>query len=300
MTVELRHLRYFLVICDEGSITRAAQRTHLTQPALSRSLRQLETALGVRLIDRDTHSLSLTPAGVVFRQRAAAAIGAFEEALSPQGLQGGPLRLVHAWSAMGPATVPLLRQWRDERPDIPLELRRVDDVVGAVERGAADAGLVRSPRTTGGIKTAVIGREERVAAVSTDSPLATAASLDLADLATETIVLNVVAGTTSLELWPPDCRPRSSIEVANTDDWLSTVAAGQGVGVTTTATRHLHAHPGVKFVPLTDAPKADVVLVWTNPPRHLAVHDLVALLQTWRTRPHITCSAKNPDIGHQE
>src|SRR5215831_18997529 len=63
MTMELRHLRCFLAIAEEGTLTRAATRLHLTQPVVSRTLRQLEDHLGVRLIDRSTHYLGLTAPG---------------------------------------------------------------------------------------------------------------------------------------------------------------------------------------------------------------------------------------------
>ena len=72
MTMELRHLRCFLAIAGEGTLTRAATRLHLTQPVVSRTLRQLEDHLGVRLIDRSTHHLGLTAAGHAFQVRAAA------------------------------------------------------------------------------------------------------------------------------------------------------------------------------------------------------------------------------------
>src|SRR5258705_1886537 len=71
MIVELRHLRCFLAIAKEGNLTRAAARLHLTQPALSRTLQQLEASLGLRLVDRSTHHLALTAAGQAFRDKAA-------------------------------------------------------------------------------------------------------------------------------------------------------------------------------------------------------------------------------------
>ncbi|NEB77822.1 LysR family transcriptional regulator, partial [Streptomyces sp. SID14478] len=80
--IELRHLRCFLAVADEGSVTRAAPVLHLTQPAVSRTLAALETGLGVRLVDRSTHHLALTPEGRAFREKAAAAVAAFEEALA--------------------------------------------------------------------------------------------------------------------------------------------------------------------------------------------------------------------------
>ena len=70
MTIELRHLLAFLAIADEGTLTRAATRLHLTQPALSRTLAQLEKHLGARLVDRSTHHLELTGRGHAFRAKA--------------------------------------------------------------------------------------------------------------------------------------------------------------------------------------------------------------------------------------
>lgn len=85
MTMELRHLRCFLAIAEEGTLTRAATRLHLTQPVVSRTLRQLEDHLGVRLIDRSTHHPGLTAAGHSFRIRAASGISGtkWHKRLSP-------------------------------------------------------------------------------------------------------------------------------------------------------------------------------------------------------------------------
>ena len=66
MEVELRHLRAFVAVAGSRSFTRAAERLFITQPALTRTIRQLESLLGAALIDRDTHPVSLTPAGEEF------------------------------------------------------------------------------------------------------------------------------------------------------------------------------------------------------------------------------------------
>src|SRR5205814_2193429 len=109
MTMELRHLHCFLAIAEEGTLTRAATRLHLTQPVVSRTLRQLEDHLRVRLVDRSTHHLVLTAAGHSFRIRAASAVAAADTAFDPAQLGVWPLRLGHAWSAFGEFTVSLLR-----------------------------------------------------------------------------------------------------------------------------------------------------------------------------------------------
>jgi DNA-binding transcriptional LysR family regulator len=153
MTMELRHLRCFLAIAEEGTLTRAATRLHLTQPVVSRTLRQLEDHLGVRLIDRSTHHLGLTAAGHSFRIRAASAVAAADAAFDPAQLVVWPLRLGHAWSAFGEFTVSLLRSWLQEHPDVPLELRRIEDRTAGLARGEVDAALLRGPVTTPGIRT---------------------------------------------------------------------------------------------------------------------------------------------------
>ena len=69
--MDLRVLQYFLAVAKEGNITRAADALHLTQPTLSRQLKELEEELGVVLFDRGNRKISLTDAGVLFQQRAA-------------------------------------------------------------------------------------------------------------------------------------------------------------------------------------------------------------------------------------
>ena len=73
--MDFRQLRYFCAIAEEGQISRAAQRLHIAQPPLSYQLKLLEEELGVRLIERNTRSLSLTRAGLAFYQRAEQILG---------------------------------------------------------------------------------------------------------------------------------------------------------------------------------------------------------------------------------
>jgi DNA-binding transcriptional LysR family regulator len=266
-----------VAIAEEGNITRAAAGLHLTQPVLSRTLRQLEAHLGIRLVDRSTHHLRLTQAGRDLRGRAAAALAAVDGAFDPTRLGSWPLRLGHAWSAFGENTAALLRLWQQTYPDIPLELLRIDDRTAGLTRGKVDVAVLRGPVTSRGILTQLLQTESRVAAVPTDSPLAARASLALADLADQTVAISTISGTTTLELWPVSTRPTGTMPVANVDDWLAAIAAGRAVGVTAQATAGMHPYPGVAYVPLTDAPDLPVVLAWADPPTHPAIADLVRL-----------------------
>ncbi|MFF5975541.1 LysR family transcriptional regulator [Streptomyces sp. NPDC012769] len=276
-SIELRHLRCFLAIADEGNLTRAALRLHLTQPAVSRTLAALEKHLGARLVDRSTHHLALTPEGRAFHERAAAAVAAFDAAVDPDRLRHRPLRLGHAWSAFGPYTTPLLRRWQRDHPETPLELLRVDDRTAGLLRGEVDAALLRGPVEIPGLATEELLTEDRVAALPADSPLAARPSLTLADLTGETAILNPVSGTTTLGLWPAAARPLSTLTVANTDDWLAAIAAGRGIGVSTASTAALHPHPGVTYRPLPDAPPLPLLLAWRPTARHPATGALADL-----------------------
>lgn len=277
MTVELRHLRAFLAIAEEGSITRAAARLRITQPALSRTLRQLETHLGVRLVDRSTHHLDLTAAGRAYRDRAAAAVAAVDDVLDPAHAGGRPIRLGHAWSALGEHTVTLLRRWRQAYPQTPLELLRIDERSAGLAQGRVDVAVLRQPVDLPGVRAWRLRTEPRLATVPADSPLAGRASLTLADLADQPIAVNVETGTTTLGLWPAGHAPAAVVRVANTDDWLAAISAGRAVGVTTSATAAMYPSPAVVYLPLTDAPEVTVLLAWRDPPGHPAVADLVDL-----------------------
>lgn len=277
MTVGLRHLRAFLAIADERNITRAAARLHVTQPALSRTLRDLEAHLRVRLVDRSTHHLELTAAGRTFRDRAAAAVAAVDEALDPARAGTWPLRIGHAWSAFGAYTPDVLRRWQERHPETPVELLRFDDRSAGLARGTADLSVLRAPVRLAGVRAEPLLTEPRLAAVPSGGALAARDTLTLADLSRETIALNVATGTTTLDLWPPATKPRGTVSVANTDDWLAAIAAGRAVGVTTAATAAMYPSPGVTYVPLTDAPAVTVLLAWREPPTHPAVAAFVAL-----------------------
>ncbi|MFF5081442.1 LysR family transcriptional regulator [Actinoplanes sp. NPDC000266] len=276
MTVELRHLRAFLAIAAEGTITRAASRLHVTQPALSRTLRQLEDHLGARLVDRSTHHLRLTAAGHAFQPRAAAAVTAVDEALDPARAGTWPLRVGHCWSALGEHTTPVLRRWKREHPETPLLLLRVDERTAGLARGAVDVAVIRGEAgLPAEVDTVVLMDEPRVAAVAADSQLARKARLTPRDLTAEPIAVNAITGAAALGLW--DETPGDIIEVANTDDWIATIAAGQAAGVTTAATAATYPNPAVAYLPLIGVPAVPVHLAWRQPPIHPAVPDFVAL-----------------------
>ena len=264
MTVELRHLRSFLAIADEGNITRAALRLHVSQPALSRTLLQLERNLAVRLVDRSTHHLTLTEAGVAFAESARDAVRRVDEAITSISAAVPPIRFGHNWSSATHAAA-IMRSWKAAFPQRQLRSRRSDERVGGLVGGQVDVALVRGPITERSFRSVVIDHEPRMAVVPIGHRLASESEVSLADLAGETLVVSSITGTTTLDLWPKPPRPNIGADLLTIDDWLIAIATSAGVGITPASTATLHPHPDVRFVPIRDAPTVPLVLVW---PRH--------------------------------
>ncbi|MFB7429141.1 LysR family transcriptional regulator [Streptomyces hydrogenans] len=288
MNVDVRHLRALAAIGDEGTVTGAARALHITQPALSRTLEQLESRLGVRLVERTTRRLELTDAGLRLWEHAHRILRQLDDALAEAAAPAGsprPLRLAFAWAALGRHTVPLLRTWREQHPQVRVEIRRLDDPEAALRRGRADLAFLRvRPQENTSVTLAELASEQRLAALPEHHPLAGRSQLTLADLADQVVALCSTAATTGVELWPEGRRP-VTIDVPGVDEWLTTIATGEAVGVTAEGTSHHHPHPGVRYVPLVDAAPVPVYLAWPPAPAHPATADFVRLARHHLTHP---------------
>jgi DNA-binding transcriptional LysR family regulator len=278
MDVELRHLRALVAIAAEGTITGAAARLTMTQPALSRTLRQLEQRVGAQLVERSTRHLRLTPTGETFHARAVNILAAVDDALAEAAASPRPLRLGYVWAALGEHTTPLLRAWREAYPDVALQVHRIDDRTAGLVRGDVDIAVLRTVPPDEHLTVEVLYREPRRAVLPAGHPLAQRDALDLADLRHETIAaVDTGTATTSPELWPEAVRPTRFIQTHNIDEWLTLIAAGDAIGVTPAGTAHTHSHPGVRFVALRGAPTVPVYLVWPRRHAHRRTHDFVEL-----------------------
>jgi DNA-binding transcriptional LysR family regulator len=276
MTVEVRHLRSLLAIADHGTITAAARELHISQPALSRTLAQLERSVAVQLVDRSTHHLTLTPAGRQLISTARRVVHDFDDAVSSVSAAVPALRFGHNWSSATHAAA-IVRAWRDAYPDRPIRSRRGDERMGGVLAGHVDVALVRGSVADPGLASKVIDTEPRVAALPADHRLAGAIEVSLADLAHETLIVSSPTGTTTLDLWDPASRPTIGADLPTIDDWLIAIATSTGVGITAASTAVLHPHPDVRFVHLSDAPLIPVAMVWPRRNAHPHAKAFVAV-----------------------
>jgi DNA-binding transcriptional LysR family regulator len=203
--MDMRQLRYFVVVAEERSVTRAAERLHLTQPPLSAQLARLEHELGVRLLVRHRRGVDLTEAGAHLLERARRLLADADAAAdSVRRLgEGRTGRLVCAFVATAGWTVlaELLRLYHAERPDVVLDLLEdsPDAVVEHVRSRRADLGAVYLPPTEPGTRApardedldvAVLRREPLVAVLPSAWPEAgrTGEPVDLGALSGRTFL----------------------------------------------------------------------------------------------------------------
>jgi DNA-binding transcriptional LysR family regulator len=303
MDVELRHLRCFVAIVDEGGFTGAAAALGVTQPSVSRALAALEDVLEVRLLRRTSREVVLTPAGERVLARARRVLAEVDDLVGEARTGHTRIRLGHAWAALGAHTVELQRRWAAAHPDVSLHLVRTNTPTGGLAEGACDIAVVRPPPGPDRLdavrlESAVVGVEARYCALATDDPLARRRQLRLADLADRVLAVDPRTGTTTVHLWPPGGRPEVE-ETHDVDDWLAVIGSGRCVGVTAESTLTQYRRQGVVFRRLRDAPPVPVRLVWWRDDPHPATTDVVGLLaELYRRR--IRTSGTSVPIGLDE
>lgn len=149
--MELRTLRYFLAVAREGSVTGAANFLHLTQPTLSRQLRELEEELGTKLFNRHSHSVSLTPDGMRLRKRAEEVMDMVNKTTAEFAKNGesvnGDVYIGAGESRIFSLLADSIREIREEYPDIRFHLHsgNFQDVTERLDKGLLDFGILIQP-----------------------------------------------------------------------------------------------------------------------------------------------------------
>jgi DNA-binding transcriptional LysR family regulator len=193
--MELRHLRYFVAIAEERSITRAAERLWIAQPGLSTQVRRLETEVGIQLLNRHPRGVELTPAGEVFLERARATLAAAEAACATgadleAGLVG-TIRLGISAEAPAALSTPLLAAFGQDRPNV--EVTVFESYSGSLMRGLRHGRLdaVIAPAAFGSaeLRSLPVGAEPWVMLVGPGHRLAFPGPVDARVLHAEPVVV---------------------------------------------------------------------------------------------------------------
>lgn len=266
--MELRVLRYFLMVAREENITRAAEQLHITQPTLSRQLQQLEEELNCKLFDRSSHNIMLTEDGMSLKKHAQDIVTLADrterEFAKKQEIAGeivfgcGEARCMDDLASY-------MERFQSMYPQVQYELytANADDVKERLDKGLVDIGLLSEPVDISKYNFIRLRQKERWGIlVAEDTPLAEKEAVTPKDLLSVPLLMTKRTIVKSeLESWFGDLFEQ--IQVAGTYNLLNNAAAlvrhhmGAAlcyqIGVT---------YPHLKFIPLVPSLETGFVLVW--------------------------------------
>lgn len=260
--MDFRQIRYLIAVSEELNFTRAAERCNVSQPPLSRAIRELEEEVGARLFDRDTHRVTLTPAGETLVAEARKALKVLEEGAQHARLtalgMSGTLTFGFGGSAVYALLPSLVRRFRDTMPDVTLRFRAMSVLhqIEALRQGEIDIGIVRLPIFDELIDTLFVHSEPlAVALPKGHSLLAQSGPVDIGDLRSSRFVTYEPArgfnfqtdlhGLCRLAGFAPDI----AHEAPTTEAVVGIVACGEGVAIIPSSAERLRMR-GVFFRPL--------------------------------------------------
>ena len=289
MSIELRHVRYFVAAAEELSFRRAAERLHVSQPALSVQIHQLEEQLGTILLDRDRHHVALTAAGKVFLEHGRRLLRGADEAVraAVRAARGETGRLAIGFIAqLSYEWVPLvLRSFRRHHADVEIslvELTPTRQIEELMER-RLDLGIIGlgPPQPPAELQVAVMSEDKLVAALPLDHRLATRRSLALGELSHEKFIFTARQDAPAFSPWLLAlCRqakfePEIALETDRSPSALNYVAAGYGVAIFPAQIGRL-AMPGVRFIPLDKStPLYQLCAAWRKDNRSPALESFL-------------------------
>ncbi|HEX9464248.1 MAG TPA: LysR family transcriptional regulator [Alphaproteobacteria bacterium] len=268
--MELRHLRYFVAVAEEGHITRAAERLGLQQPPLSQQIRALESELDVQLFRRKPRGVELTEAGRALLDDARAVLSQVEHAVATarrtaRGEQGRIAVGFTSSASFHPLVVRAIRSYRDAYPLVSLALEEggTAELVDALRQDQLDAAFIRTPVGDASALTVMpLLEEEMVAALPTGHALVRrkrTTALPLSGLSAETFILyRRRLGPGLYDAIIAACHragfsPRVGQEAPRMFSTLNLVAAGLGVSIIPASMQALHMD-GVVYRRLSGAP----------------------------------------------
>ncbi len=268
----------FCAVADELHFGRAAERLHLAQPYLSRTVRALETDLGAPLFERTTRRVELTPAGQALLEPATAmlrmAARARAEVEAAQRGDSGRVRLSFAGPSSQTMVARLARAVRERHRRIELAVRpgRYGPIaVRELLEHTTDLAIARFEHPPLGVRSRAVGRERVVLVAPSDHPAANAESVSLAELREAPFVtLPEAFGSAVRAMFVASCHAAGfSPEIVQTapDTWtcVALVAAGVGLHLTTDSALEQLTLDGMRVVQLADPlPAMYVYLLWRD------------------------------------
>ena len=241
--MDLRSLRCFVAVAERLNFTAAATSLNLAQPALSRTIKELETHLGAPLLVRDTRNVRLTDIGKFFLEEARQALNHVSRAEHiARGMARGELgRLTIGYTTFvgHDLLAPLVKQFRQGQPNVRIELSNApsDRQRVALLEQKTDIALTLGPCSIPGIASIPIREEPLAVVMPGDHPLAEKTAVTVADLRGEKLIMgsesmwSVYRRTILSEFEREGVPPQIAFEAPTTEIIFSLVSAGMGLTV---------------------------------------------------------------------
>lgn len=262
--MELRHLRYFVAVAEEKSFNKAAERLFISQPPLSRQIKQLEEEMGVVLIDRDQRPLKLTEAGVFFYEHAIQILRKSDNLRAMtmrKGIFDGSLSIGFVASILYGTLPRVISRFRKVYPNIEIKLHELNSwqQTQALTNGKIDVGFGRLLFEDASVRRILLREESLVVAVPIDHHIMQQKrrTITIADLSSENLLLYPKAPRPSfidyiLGLFEArNIEPNSFLEVSELHVALGLVAAGEGVTIVPRALENLRGTE-IGYIPFED------------------------------------------------
>jgi DNA-binding transcriptional LysR family regulator len=293
MPFEGGQLHYFVTVADEGQITRAAEKLYIAQPALSRAIAQLESDLGVELLERHPRGVTLTPAGAALLAKARVALAANEDAaLTARSLARATRGAMEVGFIGPPPTLhapQLFAAFADAHPEAELSFRELpfpcNSTASWLEE--VDVALCHEPTADPGVRVQALWAEPRAVVVPMRHPLAQRSELTVAEVLAETFIgyhpavqpmwagfhsLDDHRGTPARVTGDRARTPPEMLAIMASRRAITTVPASDAAFI-------LKVLRGVAAIPLCDAHPARLALVWRRDTHNPLVEALALIAQ---------------------
>ncbi|MER7005915.1 LysR substrate-binding domain-containing protein [Dactylosporangium sp. NPDC000555] len=273
MDAHVRDLRYFAAVAEELSFTRAARRLHISQPALSKQIAQLEAALRARLFDRSRRAIAITPAGAALLPHARAVLEEWDRgrrAVAAAVSTSDSALRVGFQTSIGRGLIPAVtRRLARELPGWRLAFRQIPwtDPSAGLAAAEVDVAVAWLPVPADGtLSWRVVTVEERWVALPLGHRLARRRRVPFAELAGEPFVALPASAGPLREFWLAEEHRSAPARVAVTaetaDETFEAVASGHGVALLAAGNAEIYQRDDVVFRPVSGLSPSRLAVVW--------------------------------------
>jgi DNA-binding transcriptional LysR family regulator len=286
MDAHLRDLRYFVAVAEELNFTVAAEGLHISQPALSKQIRTLESTLRVRLFDRNRRSVTLTAVGAALLPEARSLLQAWDEtvAIVADAAASDARRLrVGTLTSIGREIYPaVIDRFAKHQPDWRVELKSFGwgDPTAGLADGATDVAFLWLPVEASGINHRVLVSERRFVALSSRHHLAQRTSVAFADIIDEAFVALPKSAGPLRDFWLASAErnwapANVAAEVTSADETFEVVSSGEAIVLLAEGNAVIYRRPGIVCIPVEDLSPTQLAIAWRTADRREAVKSFV-------------------------